>query len=174
MVCHEEGWKKCVGENGARASRGSRSDHKEHHTSAHWGARFRRIGGLGASQTSLKLLLLLLELLKLGFSDRLVGTETAPAFSETHAESSFTPGSPTLPLLFAARVPTDRSHREFVAWCLFPTKVGSREGRDGDPGVGVFGGAFLVVLPFEFAFSLDLVLMFNGRGFDVVLLVVVP
>jgi hypothetical protein len=64
-------------------------------------------------QTSLKLLLLLLELLKLGFSVRLVGIETAPAFSETHAESSFTPLKPTLPLLFAERVPTARSHREF-------------------------------------------------------------
>jgi len=69
--------------------------------------------GLMALQTSLKLLLLLLELLKLGFSVRLVGIETAPAFSETHAESSFTPLKPTLPLLFAERVPTARSHKEF-------------------------------------------------------------
>jgi len=71
--------------------------------------------GLITPQTSLKLLLLLRELLKLGFSVRLVGIETAPAFSETHAESSFTPPKPTLPLLFTERVLTARSHREFEA-----------------------------------------------------------
>lgn len=82
-------------------------------TSQYRGKGVRRLGG---TQASLKLLLLLLELLKLGFSVRLVGIETAPAFSETHAESSFTPLSPTLPLLFADRVATAKSQREFVAW----------------------------------------------------------
>jgi hypothetical protein len=129
-------------------------------------------------QASLKLLLLLLELLKLGFSVRLVGIETAPAFSETHAESSLTSLKATLPLLFAERVTTARSHRELEAWCLglFPAKVGSFEGSAGELGVGVFGGAFFVavVLPLELEFSSDLVLMFISMGFDVVLLVVVP
>ena len=129
-----------------------------------------REGRFDDPQASLKLLLLLLELLKLGFSARLVGIETAPAFSETHAESSFTPPSPTVPLLFAERVPIVRSQSELEAWwvSLFPTKVGSLEGRVGELGVGVFGGAFFdaVVLP--------LVLVFIGTGFDVVLLVVVP
>ena len=107
-----------------------------------------------------------------------MGIETAPAFSETHAESSFTSLKATLPLLFAERVPTARSHREFEAWCLglFPTKVGSLEGCAGELGVGVFGGALfvVVVLLLELEFSSDLVLMFVGTGFDVVLLVVVP
>jgi hypothetical protein len=106
-----------------------------------------------------------------------VGIETAPAFSETHAESSFTPPNPALPLLFAERVPTARSQREFVAWWfnLFPTKVGSLEGRVGEPGVGVFCGAFfdvVVLLLLEFWF--ELVLEFIGTGFDVVVLAVVP
>ena len=125
---------------------------------------------LDGPQASLKLLLLLLELLKLGFSVRLVGIDTAPAFSETHAESSFTPPNPTFPLLFVERVPMVRSQRELEAWWvnLFPTKVGSLEGRVGERGVGVFGGAFfdVVVLPS--------VVVFIGTGFDVVLLVVVP
>ena len=104
-----------------------------------------------------------------------MGIETAPAFSETHAESSFTPPKATLPLLFADRVPTARSHSEFEEWWvgLFPTRVGSLEGRVGEPGVGVFC-AFLVVVLLLLEFSLDLVLMAIGRGFDVVLLVVVP
>jgi len=139
------------------------------------GRGFRRFD---SPQASLKLLLLLLELLKLGFSVRLVGIETAPAFSETHAESSFTPPNPTLPLLFAERVPTARSQREFEAWwvSLFPTNVGSLEGRVGDPGAGVFCKTLLdvVVLLLEFEFALELVLVFIGTGFDVVLLVVVP
>ena len=109
---------------------------------------------LNGTQASLKLLLLLLELLKLGFSVRLVGIETAPAFSETHAESSFTPPNPALPLLLAERVPTAKSQREFDVWwlSLFPTKVGSLEGRVGEPGVGVFCRAFfdVVVLLLEF------------------------
>ena len=136
------------------------------------------VRGFDDLQASLKLLLLLLELLKLGFSVRLVGTVTAPAFSETHAESSFTPLNPTPPLLFAERVPTARSQREFEVWwvSLFPTKVGSLEGRVGDPRVGDFCGTFLdvVVLLLEFEFPLGLVLVFIGTGFEVVLLVVVP
>ena len=51
---------------------------------------------------------------------------------------------------------------------LFPTKVGSLEGRVGEPGVGVFGGAFFDVV------VLLLLFVFIGVGFDVVLLVVVP
>ena len=120
-----------------RAAQNSGSDGgQQDHASALWE------GGQKVCwyQASLKLLLLLLELLKLGFSDRLVGIETAPAFSETQAESSFTPPNPALPLLFAERVPTARSQREFEDWwvCLFPTKVGSLEGRVGEPGIGVF------------------------------------
>lgn len=107
-----------------------------------------------------------------------MGIETAPAFSETHAEPSFTPPNPALPLLFAERVPTARSQREFVAWwfSLFPTNVGSLEGRVGEPGAGVFCGAFfdIVVLLLELEFWFELVLVFIDAGFDVVLLVVVP
>ena len=57
---------------------------------------------------------------------------------------------------------------------LFPTKVGSLEGRVGV--LGVFCGALfdVVVLLLEFEFALELVLVFIGTGFDVVLLVVVP
>ena len=51
---------------------------------------------------------------------------------------------------------------------LFPTKVGSLEGWVGEPGVGVFGGAFFDVV------VLLLLFVFIGVGFDVVLLVVVP
>jgi len=130
------------------------------------------------AQVSLKLLLLLLELLKLGFSVRLVGIETAPAFSETHAESSFAPPNPTLPLLFAERVPTAKSQREVEVWWvgLFPTKVGSLEGRVGVLGVEVFCGAFfdVVVLLLDFEFELELVSVSIGVGFDVVLLAVTP
>jgi len=166
-----------------RGSEGRKSGPREvQDMTAGNGATPRRCGRgvrrLDDAQASLKLLLLLLELLKLGFSVRLVGIETAPAFSETHAESSFTPPNPTLPLLFAERVPTARSQSEFDVWwvSLFPTNVGSLEGRVGVLGVEVFCGAFfdVVVLLLEFEFWLELVLVFIGSGFDVVLLVVVP
>ena len=107
-----------------------------------------------------------------------MGIETAPAFSETHAESPPTPPNPPLPLLFAERVPTAKSQREFVAWwlSLFPTNVGSLEGRVGEPWAGVFCGAFfdVMVLLLELEFWFELVLVFIGTGFEVVLLVVVP
>jgi hypothetical protein len=52
--------------------------------------------------------------------------------------------------------------------------VGSLEGRVGEPGIGVFCGALFVVVVLLLEFWFDLILVFIGTGFDVVLLVVVP